>query len=137
MPTRPPRGLLLYVAYWLRAPASCVLCVPEAQGSFLPGRQARHARRTRTSPGRIALRTTYGVPHRGSSGEARLKVYAGSRGGRAEATGGHVFELQRLQRALMQVTGSDGFFVSLILTYLLIRLVVAGMVYARGNSPTH
>ena len=35
-------------------------------------------------------------------GEARLKVYAGSRGGRAEATGGHVFELQRLQRALKQ-----------------------------------
>ena len=84
----------------------------------------------------IALRTTYGVPHRGSSGEARLKVYAGSRGGRAEATGGHVFELQRLQRALMQV-GLAGSSVSLILTYLLIRLVVAGMVYARGNSPTH
>ena len=31
------------------------------------------------------------------------QVYAGSRGGRTEATGGHVFELQRLQLALKQV----------------------------------
>ena len=96
-------GGLPTVTYRLRAPASCVLRVPEAQGSLLPGRQARHVRRTRTSSGRIAPRPTYGVPYRGTSGEARLKVYAGSQGGRAEATGGHVFELQRLQRALMQV----------------------------------
>ena len=33
-------------------PASCVLYAPEAQGSLLPGRQARHVCRTRTSLGR-------------------------------------------------------------------------------------
>jgi hypothetical protein len=32
--------------YGLRVPASCLLCVPEPQGSLLPGRQARYVRRT-------------------------------------------------------------------------------------------
>ena len=64
-----------------------------------------------------SYRTTYGEPYRGTSGEARLKVYAGSRGGRAEATGGHVFELQRLQRALMQVVGFFCFTYTDLLTY--------------------
>ena len=52
----------LYCAHGLRVPASCVLHVPEAQGSLLPGRQARYVRRARTYRGR-AVRIAYRVVH--------------------------------------------------------------------------
>ena len=51
-----PEAAVLYCTYGQRVPASCVLYVPEAQGSLLLERQARYVRRTRTSPGR-AVRT--------------------------------------------------------------------------------
>ena len=41
-----------YCTYGLRVPASCVLHVPKAQGSLLPGLHALYVRRTRTSLGR-------------------------------------------------------------------------------------
>ena len=52
----------LYCTYGLRVPAPCVLYVPEAQGSLLPGPHALYVRRTRTSLGR-AVRTAYRVVH--------------------------------------------------------------------------
>ena len=52
-----------YCTYGLRVPASCVPYVPEAQGSLLPGHQARHVRRTRTSP---TCRTCRVPWHRGT-----------------------------------------------------------------------
>eukprot|EP00964_Phaeocystis_antarctica_P013872 scaffold7608_cov62-Phaeocystis_antarctica.AAC.7 len=42
-----------YCTHRLRVPASCVLCIPEAQGSLLPGRHALYgtdARRPRSKP---------------------------------------------------------------------------------------
>ena len=47
-------------AYWVRVPASCVPCVPEAQGSLA---RTLYVRRTRTSLGR-AVHTA----HRGTTG---------------------------------------------------------------------
>ena len=56
-----------HCTYELRIPASCVLYVPEAQGSLPPGRHARYVRCTRTSLGhtmRTAYRgTTVSTPH--------------------------------------------------------------------------
>ena len=60
--TRTPRVGPPCCAYGLGAPASCVLYVPEAQGSLPPGPHALYARRTRTSLGR-AVRTAYRVVH--------------------------------------------------------------------------
>ena len=51
-----------YCTYGLRVPAPCVLYVPEAQGSLLPGPHALYVRRTRTSLGR-AVRTAYRAVH--------------------------------------------------------------------------
>ena len=52
-----------YYTYGLRVPASCVPCVPEAQGSLPLGRGLPYVHRTRTSRRRV-VRTAY----RGTSG---------------------------------------------------------------------
>ena len=56
-----PQGRRTYCTYGPRAPAFCVLYVPEAQGSLPPGRHALYARGTRTSLGR-AVRSAHRVP---------------------------------------------------------------------------
>eukprot|EP00964_Phaeocystis_antarctica_P156794 scaffold126656_cov33-Phaeocystis_antarctica.AAC.1 len=52
--------------YWLHVPASCVLHVPEAQGSLPLGPHALYVRRTCTRFGG-AVRTAYRVVTTGSS----------------------------------------------------------------------
>ena len=55
-----------YCTYGLRVPASCVLYVPEAQGSLPRGQALLYVRRRRTSV-RRAVRTAY----RGNTGHLR------------------------------------------------------------------
>ena len=53
-----PQGLRTYCTYGPRAPAFCVLYVPEAQGSLPPGSHVLYVRGTRTSLGRT-VRAAY------------------------------------------------------------------------------
>eukprot|EP00964_Phaeocystis_antarctica_P092732 scaffold59693_cov63-Phaeocystis_antarctica.AAC.4 len=63
-----------YCTYGLRVPASCVLYVSEAQGSWLPGPRALFVRRTRPSLGRAA-RTAYRGPSGDHDGQILNLVY--------------------------------------------------------------
>ena len=119
-----PGASLLHVAYWLRAPASCVLCAPEAQGSYCT-RGAKHGTYAARVPAPVVSHYARRTAYRTVAPQARH----GSRSTRVAGAGGP------RRRAAMSSSCSgcsvrscrwSGSSVSLILTYLLTYKVGRG-----------